>query len=85
MEVGILARNRLRLLPDQAGLALKRLEMKLDELGGTVILHKPVGVDAKAILAMSANHCWMGSCSKTYDMTEATGDARPSHGPEEGV
>ena len=50
MDVGVLAGEDLGLLPDQAGLALERLEVPLDELAGAVFLDEAEGVNAEAVL-----------------------------------
>jgi hypothetical protein len=60
VEVGVLARNDLRLLPDKTGLALARLPVPLDKLRRAVLLYETVGVDAEAILMMSV-HCCSGN------------------------
>jgi hypothetical protein len=59
VEVGVLARNDLRLLPDKTGLALAGLPVPLDKLRRAVFLYKAVCVDAEAILTISA-HCCSG-------------------------
>lgn len=52
VEVGVLAGKNLRLFPHQAGLALKRLEVPLDELGRAVLLYEPEGVHTKTVLVI---------------------------------
>lgn len=49
MEVWILARHLLGLLPHKACLALERLPVELDKLGGALISHKTVGMDTESI------------------------------------
>ena len=48
-EIRVLARDLLRLFPDQTGFTLQRLPVELNELGGTVIRDKAEGVDTKAV------------------------------------
>lgn len=51
MEVGILSCNVLRLVPDQAGLALLRLPVPLDELGFALVVDEAKGMNTEAVLA----------------------------------
>ena len=48
-EIRVLARDLLRLFPEQTGFTLQRLPVELNELGGTVIRDKAEGVDTKAV------------------------------------
>lgn len=50
MEVGVAASNVLCLVPDQAGLALLRLPVPLDELGLALVVDEAKGVNAEAVL-----------------------------------
>lgn len=56
VKVWILASHDLCFFPDQAGLALERLEVPLDELGGAIILYESVGVDTETVLIILAHH-----------------------------
>ncbi len=72
VKVGVLARRDLRLLPHEAGFALERLEVPLDELGGAVVLDEPVRVDAEAVLSCQPAYpgvsCWLLylPCGESY-------------------
>ena len=48
-EIRVLARDLLRLFPEQTGFTLQRLPVELNELGGTVIRDKAEGVDTEAV------------------------------------
>lgn len=48
-EIRVLARDLLRLFPEQTGFTLQRLPVELDELGVTVIRDKAEGVDTEAV------------------------------------
>lgn len=48
-EIRVLARDLLRLFPEQTGFTLQRLPVELDKLGGTVIRDKAEGVDTEAV------------------------------------
>lgn len=85
VEVGVLARNDLRLLPDKTGLALARLPMPLDKLRRAVLLHEAVCVDSEAILTISAHCCSGEPANTTHHVAETTRDAVTGHGPKQGV
>lgn len=57
VEVGVLARNNLCLLPNKAGLPLTGLPVPLDKLRRAVLLYETERVYAEAILTISALRC----------------------------
>lgn len=84
VEVGVSARDDLGLLPNQAGLALEGLPVPLDKSGVSVVVDKPVGVDAEPVLVgrISTTSTCPVSTPATYHEPVATRNAIAGHGVE---